>query len=70
MGIEELVQQAKYEEGYEEGYTEGYTEGIMEGRKLIKNITRLLKKGKSPENISLELNESIELVERVKAMLR
>lgn len=50
-------------EGIEEGREEG--ERIGSDRKLISQICRKLKKGKTPEVIAEELEEELEIVERI-----
>jgi len=53
-----------YEEGYEEGRKEGYEEGLAEGRKKIvrKVVVRRYRRGISPENIALDVDESLNTV--------
>lgn len=55
MGIEELVQNAKKEEGREEGV------------ELTFEIYRLLDKGETVESISEKLGEPIDFIEKAKA---
>lgn len=58
---QEKILQFRYEEGKEEGKEEGRAEGKVEGevRKLLSQICRKLKKGKSLEQIADELDEDI-----------
>ena len=58
-------------EGREEGKAEGRAEGKAEGRtegesyKLVSQVCRKLRKGKEPERIAEELEEEVELIQRI-----
>ena len=56
----------------EEAYTEGLSRGREEGRedKLIELIKKKLSKGKSPEEIAGELEESVETIQELIASLK
>ena len=68
-----------YDEGYEEGIGQGITQGIKQGiaqgmeqgieqgaiKQIVKAVCIKLRKGKSPEQIADEVEESLELVERI-----
>ena len=58
-------------EGESEGKAEGRAEGKAEGRtegesyKLVSQVCRKLRKGKEPERIAEELEEEVELIQRI-----
>ena len=52
-----------YQEAFEDGEESGQTRG--ESLKLIDQICRKLKKGKTAESIAEELEESLETVEQI-----
>lgn len=56
----------------EEAYTEGLSQGREEGReyKLIEQLKKKLSKGKSPEVIADELEESVETIQKLIASLK
>lgn len=65
-GREEGMTQGR-EEGRTEGREEGRLEGLAEGanRKMIQMVCKKLGKGKSPAEIAEELEEDMELVEKI-----
>ena len=59
------------EEAYTEGLSRGREEGREEGRsdKLIEQLKKKLSKGKSPEEIAGELEESVDTIQELMASL-
>ena len=55
------------EEGYSAGIKEGYSSGIAKGDvgRLVTSIIKKLQKNKSPEQISDELEESVETIQPI-----
>ena len=55
------------EEGYSAGIKEGYSSGIVKGDvgRLVTSIIKKLQKNKSPEQISDELEESVETIQPI-----
>ena len=68
------------EEAYTEGLSRGREEGLREGReeghkegcnyKLIEQLKKKLFKGKSPEEIADELEESVEIIQELIASMK
>ena len=56
-----------WEEGEAKGRAEGKAEGRTEGEsyKLVSQVCRKLRKGKEPERIAEELEEEVELIQRI-----
>ena len=56
-----------WEEGEAKGRAEGKAEGRTEGEsyKLVSMVCRKLRKGKEPERIAEELEEEVELIQRI-----
>ena len=60
------------EEAYTEGLSQGREEGLSQGKeyKLIELLKKKLSKGKSPEVIADELEESVETIQKLIASLK
>ena len=63
----EVQREEAYTEGLNQGRIEGLSQGKAEGRndKLIELLKKKLSKGKSPEEIADELEESLETIQEL-----
>lgn len=63
--------EVRYAEGHEKGLTEGLERGLTEGLergellKLIQLVLRKLEKGKSPAMIAKDLDEEMEIIQKI-----
>ena len=67
-----LIAEYDYDMDIEVQREEAYTEGLSRGRedKLIELLKKKLSKGKSPEEIADELEESVETIQELIASLK
>ena len=54
-----------YKKGFEEGYEEGFKEGLREAYEENAKIIKLYDRGMDKQEISAELNLSLEIVEKI-----
>lgn len=64
---EKFIREEGREEGYEDGYNNGYNNGYDYGElsKLVKLVCRKLEKGKTPEIIAEDVEESLDTVNHI-----
>ena len=69
---QELHNRTLYEEGHEDGFAKGEASGFSKGevsgenKKLISQVCRKLKKGKTPAQIADDLEEEISLIQKIR----
>ena len=55
--------EVRYEEGFEDGEQQGLTDGRV--LKLVELVCRKLQKGKTAESIAEELDEPVQMIEKI-----